>query len=141
MSAPQETGSGLKTGQVSPESFYLIPNDVMDDLPQDVWTDVIKLPVINQARFVEEFRRKRKSRSTAYVLWLVLGLHYGYLGKWSTQFLYWATGGGVFVWTVLDLFRMSKLVHDANVEIARTVLALIRMTTEPIQRALQSLGK
>ena len=91
----------------------------MDDLSQDVWTEVVKLPVIKQMRFVEEFRRKRKSKAVAYVLCIVLGLHYGYLGKWTTQFLYWGTGGGVFIWMGADLFRMSKLVHDANLEIAR----------------------
>jgi len=129
------------TTQVSPELYYLIPNDVMDDMSQDVWTEVVKLPVAGQMRFVEEFRRRRKSKGVAYVLCIVLGLHYGYLGKWTTQFLYWATGGGVFVWMFADLFRMSKLVHDANVEIARTVLALIKTTTDAIQRARQPLGK
>jgi hypothetical protein len=126
------TAPGLKTG---PESFYLIPNDVMDDLSQDVWTEVIKLPVVSQMRFVEEFRRKRKSSGVAVVLCLVLGLHYGYLGNWTKQLIYWVTGGGVMVWMFADLFRMSRLVHDANTEIARTVFALIKTTTEPIQRA------
>jgi hypothetical protein len=126
---------------VNPESFYLIPNDVMDDLSQDVWAEVIKLPLLKQQRFVEEFRRKRKSVGAAYVLCFVLGLHYGYLGKWTTQFLYWATGGGVFIWMFADLFRMSKLVHEANMEIARYVLALIKTTTDPVQRAGQTPGK
>jgi hypothetical protein len=138
LSAHQETGSGLKPG---PESFYLLPNDVMDDLSQEVWTEVVKLPVVKQQRFVEEFRRKRKSRGTAYLLCLVLGLHYGYLGKWPTQFLYWFTGGGVFIWMFADLFRMPKLVHDANTEIARYTLALIATTADPVQHAGLPLGK
>ncbi len=141
MPAPEETAPGLKTGQMSPESFYLIPNDVMDDLSQEVWVEVIKLPLMNQMRFVEEFRRKRKSKGVAYVLCIVLGLHYGYFGQWTKQFLYWVTGGGVFIWMGADLFRMSKLVHEANTEIARTVLALIKTTTDAILRAQQPLGK
>jgi hypothetical protein len=123
------------TAQVNPESYYLIPDDVMNDLSQEVWVEVIKLPVAGQMRFVEEFRRKRKSKATAYVFCLVLGLHYGYLGQWTKQLLFWVTGGGVFIWMGADLFRMSKLVREANTEIARTVLALIKTTTEPVQRA------
>jgi hypothetical protein len=117
MSEPEKTAA---------ESFYLIPPEVMDDLPQEVWSEVVKMPVAIQQLFGDEFRRKRKSKAIAYLLWLVLGAHYGYLGKWNTQLIYWGTAAGVGIWMIADLFRIPKLVREKNREIANYVLGLAR---------------
>ena len=57
---------------------------------------------------------KIKSTGTAYVLWFVFGFHYGYLGKWGIQILYWITFGGVGIWALIDLFTMSAKVDRHN---------------------------
>lgn len=57
---------------------------------------------------------KVKSTGTAYILWLFLGAHYAYLGKWGIQFLYWFTLGGMGIWALIDLFTMSSKVEKYN---------------------------
>lgn len=55
-----------------------------------------------------------KSKSTAYLMWFVLGSHYAYLGKFGLQILFWMTAGGVGIWAFIDLFRMPQMVSDHN---------------------------
>jgi hypothetical protein len=55
-----------------------------------------------------------KSLDTAYRLWFFFGLHYAYLGKWKLQFLYWITIGGMGVWSIIDLFTLSKRIAVHN---------------------------
>ena len=43
----------------------------------------------------KEFRKKRKSIFVAYVCWIMVGMHYAYVGKWSTNIVYWITGGAL----------------------------------------------
>jgi len=58
---------------------------------------------------------KYKSRSTAYLLWLVLGLiggHRYYLGRPGTGFLMTITFGGLGVWWVLDAFLIPGMLRN-----------------------------
>lgn len=57
---------------------------------------------------------KVKSIGTAYLLWFFFGFHYGYLGKWGIQILYWVTLGGIGIWALIDLFTMSGKVDRHN---------------------------
>src|ERR1700675_4031349 len=95
----------------------LIPRSIFNDLPSLVRAQVAKLPEDLQAAFLEEYRRKAKSSGVATLLWLCLGWHYAYLGKWGTQFLFWITLGGIFVWWCVDLFRVRGMVRDYNKDI------------------------
>jgi TM2 domain-containing membrane protein YozV len=58
-----------------------------------------------------------KSTAVTYLLWFFFGLHYIYLGKIGTQFLYWITLGGLGVWAFADLFRIPGMVERKNNEI------------------------
>jgi hypothetical protein len=64
---------------------------------------------------------KMKSTGTAYFCWFFLGCHYGYLGKWGVQILYWLTLGGVGVWMLIDFFRMGSIVNKHNTIIAQQI--------------------
>lgn len=55
-----------------------------------------------------------KSIALGYVCWFVLGIHYGYLGKWGWQIIYWLTFGGLGVWALIDLFRIPGMVNNYN---------------------------
>ena len=57
-----------------------------------------------------------KSTTVTYLLWFFFGLHYIYLGKIGTQFLYWITLGGLGVWAFVDLFRIPGMVERKNNE-------------------------
>ena len=86
-----------------------------------VRNEVARLSAQSQEEFIEEFKRKSKSRSVAYIFWLI-GCHYGYLGKWGMQVLFWFTGGGFFFWWFIDLFRTAGIVRDHNKDAAVDVL-------------------
>ncbi len=55
-----------------------------------------------------------KSSSTAWIMYLFLGCHYAYLGKWGVQLAYWFTLGGLGIWIFIDMFRISGLVKKHN---------------------------
>ena len=55
-----------------------------------------------------------KSIGTAWVMYWFLGCHYGYLGKWGIQLVYWFTLGGIGLWIFIDMFRLSGLVKKHN---------------------------
>lgn len=103
------------------ENQLLLPDSIKRDLPSMVISELAKMPAIKQQEFIEEFKRKSKSSFLAYVLWFFLGLHYAYLGKWGLQILYWFTGAGFFIWAIIDLFRIPRLVRDYNKDTATNV--------------------
>ena len=85
-----------------------------------------RLDAQRQDEFLQEYRRKRKSVGAAYLLWLFLGWHYAYLGKWGVQVLFWLTVGGVGVWWLIDLFRVPGMVADTNKDRATAVLVNLK---------------
>ncbi len=84
-----------------------------------VKNELAKLPAQKQEEFVEEYKRKAKSVGIAYLfLIVILAMHYGYLGKWGLQVVFWLTCGGFFIWWLIDLFRLPGLVKNYNKDIA-----------------------
>jgi hypothetical protein len=72
-------------------------------------------PAENRKEELERrFQRQRKSVWVAYFLWSLLFAHYGYLGKWGLQIVFWITFGGFLVWWVIDAIRMENLVNAYN---------------------------
>lgn len=69
------------------------------------------------------YDRQKKSVAIAYLLWFLLWVHHGYLGKWPTQILFWLTVGGVFVWWIIDAVRMQTLVNNYNDALERRLPA------------------
>lgn len=78
-----------------------------------------------QQHVIQTLPAKEKTVSTAYICWVVLGVHYFYLNKPLKNILLWLLSGffiGV-IWWLYDAFRMKKLVAQCNREIARQVIA------------------
>lgn len=117
----------LKQRKTMPRS--LIPVSVADLLPAMVRGQLAKLPAEQQAEFVEEFRRKRKSTGLAYLLWFIIGLHYVYLGKLGWQIFYWLTFGGFLIWMFIDIFRMPSMVRNYNRDVAVDVFRTLKIIT------------
>jgi TM2 domain-containing membrane protein YozV len=95
---------------------------MMGTYPAMVRDELSKLPERQQATFNEEYRRKAKSTGVAYLLWLLFGWHYAYLGRWGTQILYWLTAGGFGLWILVDLFRIPSLIGEYNKNVSIGVL-------------------
>lgn len=104
------------------ERAILIPSSIANNLPAMVRNELVKLPAQKQEEFVEEYRRKAKSVGIAYILWLFLGLHYVYLRKWGIQILFWLTSGGLFIWWLIDAFRIPGIIRDYNKDVAVDIL-------------------
>jgi len=101
------------------ESSLYISASVADSLPSMVKNELAKMPAQKQEEFVEEYKRKVKSVGIAYLfLIVILAMHYGYLRKWGLQIVFWLTGGGFFIWWLIDLFRLAGLVKDYNKDVA-----------------------
>lgn len=99
-----------------------IPSSTSDNLPSMVRNELAKMSAQKQDEFLEDFNRKKKSTGLAYVCWLVLGLHYGYSGKWGLQIAFWVTLGGLWIWWIVDLFRIPGIVANYNKDTATDVM-------------------
>ncbi len=75
-----------------------------------------------QRIFINEFERRKKSVGISYLLWFLLGWHYAYLKKWGWLILYILTAGGCFIWVIIDLFRIPKMVEQYNNDLALEIL-------------------
>ncbi|WP_241287578.1 TM2 domain-containing protein [Chryseobacterium indologenes] len=75
-----------------------------------------------QRIFISEFERQKKSVGISYLLWFLLGWHYAYLKKWGWLILYILTAGGFFIWAIIDLFRIPKMVEQYNNDLALEIL-------------------
>lgn len=81
--------------------------------------------------FESTYRRKARSVGVAYLWWFLFGAHRGYLGQWGMQFLYWLSGGGVFIWAVVDLFLIPGMVADQNKDVALQALQMVKLHADP----------
>lgn len=67
------------------------------------------------------YANREKKVSTAYILWVVFGVYYFYLGHPVKNILLWILCGcfiGI-IWWIIDLFRISGMVKRKNQEILK----------------------
>ncbi|MCI1869029.1 TM2 domain-containing protein [Bifidobacterium crudilactis] len=91
-------------------------------LPPSVGVGVSRLDNESQIAFFNEYEQKKKKTSVAYLCFIFLGCHYGYVGSWGLQIVFWLTGGGCLVWWLVSLFIMPSIVQKANEQVAREAL-------------------
>lgn len=100
-----------------------LPNSVAKNLPMMVKNELMKMSPNKQEEFLDEYMRKTKSVGLAYLFLLVVfSAHYGYLNKWGLQAVFWITGGGLLIWWIIDIFRLSGLVGEYNREVATNIM-------------------
>lgn len=109
----------------------LIPQSLLGTLPAMVRTELAQLSASRQEEFLEEYRRRKKSVGVAYLLWFVVGLQYGYLGRWGLQVVYWITAGGVGIWALVLLFFIPSLVRNYNKDVSIEVLRHLQAISAP----------
>ena len=100
----------------------MIESSIFRSLPVAVQASLTNSSDSEQEMFVEEYKRRKKSIGVAYLLWILFGLHFGYLHKWGLQILFWITFGGVFIWWIINLFAIPSMVKNYNKDIAIDVL-------------------
>ena len=93
----------------------------VNQLPASVQNVISKMDTNSQNAFFLEYNKRRKKVFVSYILWFVFALYYAYNKKIGLQFVFWFTLGGLWVWWIIDLFRMPSIVRDANAIIAREI--------------------
>jgi hypothetical protein len=61
-----------------------------------------------------ELEKQLTTTGNVWLWFLFLGCPYGAVGKWGLQILFWFTGGGLGIWTLITMFRVSTLVENHN---------------------------
>lgn len=76
-----------------------------------------------QQKFQELYSGRKRSLKLAYVCLLFFpGTHYAFLNRWQMQLLFWLTLGGAFIWWIVDMFRLPKLVEQTNFYFQQKIL-------------------
>ena len=83
------------------------------ELYPEVLRELDKFSDEKQREFFAMYEEKRKVVKTAYMHWIFWS-HYLYLEKFSTHRIYRLTGAGLYIWGIIDLFRIPKMVKDYN---------------------------
>ena len=97
-----------------------------DPVPARVRDELAALPAPTRAAFHEAFRRRARSTATAYLICVLVGGQYGYVGRWALQILFWVTLCGLMVWWAVDLFRIPGMVRRHNSRVAHEILEALR---------------
>lgn len=100
----------------------MLPSSVASNLPAMVRNELSRMSANSQDAFLEDYKRKAKGSGMTYLFWLLFGLHYGYLGAWGKQVLFWCTLGGFGFWWLIDLFRIPGVVEGYNKDVATDVM-------------------
>ena len=106
---------------------YSIPPSIDRELPPAVRRSLAGSDSGTQEDFLSEYQRTKRAVGVGYLLWLFLGWHYAYVGRWGIQFLYWLTGGGLLVWAFIDLFRMPSIIRTYNQDKAVEAMRNVKM--------------
>ncbi len=99
----------------------LISDSIKDQVPDYILTQLAGFSAAQQSQFVDEFKRKARNPTTALIL-AILGLHYFYLNKFGMQALFWITLGGIWIWWIIDLFRIKSIIKDQNKDVAIDIM-------------------
>lgn len=99
----------------------------ISELPISIQKQFQELSPEGQADFNRQFQKKQKSTGVAYMCWLLLGIHYAYLGKWGLFLAYWFTAAGLGFWLIADLFRIPSVVREYNENEALNLMLNIKM--------------
>lgn len=76
------------------------------------------------AESISAYKRARKSRVAAYILWAFLGwfgIHRFYLRRRGTAVLQLLTLGGFLIWWFIDLFLIGQIAHEENRKTAQAM--------------------
>lgn len=91
------------------------------DVPLIVLDQYKKLSDDAKTSFGRLYADRKKKKGLAIFL-AIIGVHYIYLGRWGAFFGYLLTGGGVLIWWLIDLFRVSGMIDRVNEDTAMKLI-------------------
>jgi hypothetical protein len=104
------------------ENKLMLSESVTKNLPSMVKSELAKMDASKQSEYLEEYKRKQKSNTNGFLLLFLLGMPFGYVGKWGLQILFWLTGGFFFFGYFVMIFFVPSLVRNYNKDLAIEVM-------------------
>lgn len=114
---------------MSEQNKLYIPQSIMDNLSLLAKKQLSEMTELQQAEFVDSYRRKAKSTGIGYVCWL-FSLHYAYVGQWGLEIIFLCTMGGFFIWWLVDAFRVPGIINNYNRDVAMDILREIKLMSK-----------
>ena len=105
----------------------VIEPNIEKQLPQSVKIGLSKLTEDSQSAFEFEFKKKRKSAFVTFLLAVFFPIQHFLLGRPWLGFFFWFTGGGFFVWYVVEIFLSFKRNGDFNKDLAVKLMRDIKI--------------
>lgn len=99
-----------------------IEPSIARNLPIMVKEPLAKMPPAKQSVFVEEYKRRRKSKILMVALAILFPIQLFLLGKTGLGVVFWLTGGGMGIWWFVEVFLTSKRVTEFNGDIAIRIM-------------------
>ncbi len=104
-----------------------IKSSVIEKLPIMVKTALSKMPLEDQAAFQIEFEKKSKSPGLMLFLAIFFPVQLFVLGKMGLGLAFWFTGGGFFVWYIVEIFLAFKRTKEYNEDAATQILTNMKL--------------
>ncbi len=92
-----------------------------NEIPANLHEKLSKLDPLDLEAFSREYAFSRKSKHLAFWLLLPIGLHYAYVARWWLSVAFILTCGGFWIWFLIDLFRVWRMVGKYNEDLAFTL--------------------
>ena len=71
--------------------------------------------------FEAEYAHRRKNTALYVVLAIIFPIQLVLLGRLGLQLIFWLTGGGMFIWWVIEWFLTPKRVREYNDKVATEI--------------------
>lgn len=95
---------------------------IWDELPSMVQQSLAKLTPEQQHAFVEIYSRRRKSLGLMMFFAIIFPIQLFLLDKIGLGIVFWLTGGGLWVWYVIEIFLTPGRVRTYKQDLAAAVM-------------------
>ena len=104
-----------------------IDSKLANQIPSSVKQGLAKLPPELQSTFEEEFQRECKSGALMLMLAIFFPIQHFFLGRTGLGIVFTFTGGGLFVWWIIEWFLAIPRTRAYNQDVARRILRDIKI--------------
>lgn len=97
------------------------------ELPSMVAAALEKMPLEQAEMFAEEYLRRRRRLLGMELLAIFFPIQLFFLGRVGLGIAFLLTGGGLYVWWLIEIFLTPRRVRDYNLELATEIMRDIKI--------------
>ena len=105
-----------------------IPREMQKSLPPRVRTDLAEQSEEKQQMFADLYKKKSRSKGAMIALSILFPIQLFFLGKIGLAIAFLLTGGGFFIWYIIEWFLTSGRVDKYNEKVAEELLAEVKLS-------------